>query len=319
MKQITIASNDAGQRLDKFLTKAFKKLPQSLLYKAIRTKKIKVNGKRCVIGQKLSEGDVLSLYLNDEILENEPSRQDFLLAPGEIDVVYEDENILLVNKQPGLVVHEDEDGRPDTLIHRIQHYLYDKGEYDPGQEHSFAPALCNRIDRNTGGIVIAAKNAEALRILNDKIKGREIEKRYLCLVHGTPSPSHATMTAYLMKDQVKNRVYLSPTSKPGYKTAVTEYEVLASRAGFSLCEITLHTGRTHQIRAHMAYLGHPLAGDGKYGKSAQDRQKGFPYQALYSYKLTFQFRSDAGALSYLNGNTFTAGHIWFQEIFENLC
>ena len=318
MKQFTIGINDAGQRLDKFLSKSVKKLPPNLLYKYIRTKRIKINGKRCDIRQKLTEGDVISLYINDEFFEESTSPKDFLLAPSAVDVVYEDENILLINKQPGLVVHEDEGGKPDTLIHRVQRYLYEKGEYDPDHEHSFAPALCNRIDRNTGGIVIAAKNAESLRILNEKIKHRELEKRYLCLVHGKPSPPHAIVTAYLMKDQKQNRVYLSPVSKPGYKTIVTEYQVLASKKEFSLCEVNLHTGRTHQIRAHMAYLGHPLAGDGKYGKNAKDRQMGFPYQALTSYQLTFRFQEDAGLLQYLNNKTFETRSTWFQTLFEQM-
>ena len=155
MKEIVIKENDSGQRLDKFLQKAVKTLPKALLYKYIRKKRIKVNDKRSEISYKLNTGDKVQLYINDEFFEAK-SENVFLHAPSIVDVVYEDSNILLADKKVGLVVHEDESGSADTLISRIQHYLYNKGEYDPLHENSFAPALCNRIDRNTGGIVIAA-------------------------------------------------------------------------------------------------------------------------------------------------------------------
>jgi 23S rRNA pseudouridine955/2504/2580 synthase len=199
MKELTIRGNDAGQRLDKFLQKAVKTLPQALLYKYVRMKRVKVNGKRSEIAYKLIEGDKVQLYINDEFFQNRKENL-FLSAPSKIDIVYEDENILLVDKKSGLVVHEDESGSPDTLVARIQHYLYDKGEYNPSQENSFAPALCNRIDRNTSGIVIAAKNAEALRILDEKIKLREIKKLYLCLTHGYFEKKSGLLEGYLEKD-----------------------------------------------------------------------------------------------------------------------
>ena len=176
MKTVTIGKNDSGQRIDKFLTKSFPLLPQSLLYKYIRTKHIKLNGKRCQISTRLAEGDILSLYIKEEFFEQLPDRYDFLKAPKTISILYEDEHILLIDKKPGLIVHPDENYHFDSLIARIQHYLYDKGEYNPKEEQSFAPALVNRIDRNTGGIVIAAKSAEALRILNLKMRDRDLEK-----------------------------------------------------------------------------------------------------------------------------------------------
>ena len=172
MKEIVITHNDAGQRLDKFLSKSFKDLPQSLMYKAIRTKNIKRNGKRCTPADRLEEGDVLALYIKDELLQPSCFRYDFMSASTKLDIVYEDEHLLLLNKPTGLLVHPDENEYRDTLIGRIQRYLYEKGEYIPDNENSFTPSLVNRIDRNTCGIVIAAKTAAALRILNDKLKHR---------------------------------------------------------------------------------------------------------------------------------------------------
>lgn len=316
MREFIINENDAGQRLDKFLTKAVKSLPHGLLYKGIRLKRIKVNNKRCQPNQLLFSGDRISLYLNDEFF-SENTKLPFLAAAPSVTVVYEDQNILLVNKPCGLVVHEDDDNTVDTLIHRVQHYLYKKGEYKPEQEASFAPALCNRIDRNTCGIVIIAKNAASLRILNEKIKYRELTKKYLCLVHGKMPKRHEVLTAYLKKDSSQNRVELSSSLKSGYRKIVTEYTVLEEKNGLSLLEVNLLTGRTHQIRAHLSYIGHPILGDGKYGVNREDKKLGYKYQALCSYQLTFSFTSDAGILNYLNGRTCTLGDIWFCSDFKN--
>ena len=177
MREFTIGKNDAGQRLDRFLSKAMPLLPPALLQKYIRIKRVKCNGGRCQRDQRLQEGDVLSLYINDEFFEQPREDNLFLtLFQPKLDILYEDENILLVDKRPGLVVHADETEKVNTLINHIQAYLYQKREWNPKWENAFAPALCNRIDRNTGGIVIAAKNAEALRILTAKIRDREITK-----------------------------------------------------------------------------------------------------------------------------------------------
>ena len=316
MRQIEISANDSGQRLDKFLTKKFRNMPQSLMYKYIRTKYIKLNGKKCDISSRLQTGDILTLYIKDEFFEEEYDSYDFLKAPVKLDIIYEDENIMLLNKKPGLLVHPDETYHFDSLIARIQHYLYDKGEYDPKNENSFAPALVNRIDRNTGGIVIAAKNAETLRIMNQKLKDREIEKLYLCIAVGIFKKKEALLTDYLEKNEKQNRVYISKKPNENTKTIKTKYKVLAEKDGISLVEADLLTGRTHQIRAHLAYIGHPLLGDGKYGKNEINRKYGFKYQALYSYKLTFRFTTDSGILEYLNGKSFTAPEIWFTEMFR---
>ena len=316
MRQIEIGENDSGQRLDKFLSKRFRNMPQSLMYKYIRTKYIKLNGKRCEISSRLQKGDILTLYIKDEFYEESAGQYDFMKAPVKLDMIYEDENIMLLNKKPGLLVHPDDTYHFDSRIARVQHYLYDKGEYDPKKENSFAPALVNRIDRNTGGIVIAAKNSETLRIMNQKVKDREIEKLYLCIALGIFKKKEDLLTAYLEKNEDKNKVYISGKPTEDTKTIKTRYRVLAEKDGLSLLEVDLLTGRTHQIRAHLAYIGHPLLGDGKYGKNEINRKMGFKYQALYSYKLTFRFTTDSGMLSYLNGRSFTAPEVWFRSLFD---
>lgn len=313
MKSFTVTKNDASLRLDKFIVKNCPALPSSLMFKYIRTKRIKVNGKRAEISTRLQEGDTVEAYINDEFFVSVQPKYDFLSAPARLDIVYEDENILLTDKKQGLLVHPDKNEYGDTLIARIQHYLYDKGEYKPQDENSFRPALANRIDRNTGGIVIAAKNAESLRILCDKIKYREIEKKYLAVIHGVPKKKSDLLEGYLEKNEDKNKVFLKSGKTDSSLTIKTRYTVLESRAGLSLVEVELLTGRTHQIRAHMASIGHPLLGDGKYGKSSADKKMGFDKQALYSYSLKFDFKTDAGILNYLNGKRFTVKEVWFAE------
>ena len=313
MKELTIGANDGGQRLDRFLAKAVPLLPASLAQKYIRLKRIKCNGARVQRDTRLQPGDVLQLYINDEFFEKPREDNAYLtVASPKLNIVYEDEQILLGDKRPGVAVHPHdgaEYGR--TLIDHIQSYLYQKREWRPREENSFTPALCNRIDRNTGGIVIAAKTAEALRIMNQKIKDRELDKRYLAIVEGTPKPESGSLKGYLFKDEKKNRVFVTDSPQPGAKTCQTNYRVLAVRQGLSLVECELITGRTHQIRAQFAHSGHPLLGDGKYGKL--DKQAQRHYQALYSYKLTFSFTTDADALEHLNGKSFAVEKVDFVE------
>lgn len=318
MRTLIINRNDAGQRLDKFLSKAVKAMPKSLMYKGIRTKKIKVNRKRAEIGYILEEGDTVELFISEEFFSDNASDSAFMKLTPKLDIVYEDENIMLLDKRPGLIVHSDDEEDVNTLISHVKAYLYRKGEYNPEDEQSFAPALCNRIDRNTGGIVIAAKNAEALRIMNEKIRNDELSKFYLAAVHGHMPKKADTLHGYLRKDQANNIVDISTIKKPGYKEIITKYRVLDEKNDLSLVEVELVTGRTHQIRAHFSSIGHPLLGDGKYGVNRDDKKLGYKFQALYAFRLEFHFRTDSGALSYLNGKSFSIdkSKIWFLEEFE---
>ena len=317
MKEIIIAENDANQRVDKFLTKTFKCLPVSLMYKAFRKKDIKLNKKRCRPEYKLQNGDVLNIYIKDEFLQPAKNQYDFMKAPVKLDIIYEDQNIMLVNKKPGLLCHPDENYHFDSLIARVQHYLFDKNEFDPKNENSFSPSLVNRIDRNTGGIVIVAKNANSLRILNSKLKNREIQKFYICIVNGKLKKKQDTLVDYLEKNESKNKVFISKNPTKNSKIIKTKYEVISENKNFSLLNIELLTGRTHQIRAHMAFIGHPLLGDSKYGINKINRETHYKYRALYSYKLQFNFSTPSDQLEYLNGKTFKAPKVWFVDDFYN--
>ena len=314
MREFTIGKNDAGQRLDRFVAKNLPLLPPALLQKYIRLKRIKVNGKGSKRDVRLNAGDILQLYINDEFFDKPSEGNMFLTVfQPKLNIVYEDENLLLVDKRPGMVVHADETEKVNTLINHIQAYLYQKREWNPRWENAFAPALCNRIDRNTGGIVIAAKNAETLRILNEKIRDHEIEKSYLCITVGRPNPPRGRIEGFLLKDEAKKQVSFYHKPIPGGKSAVTLYRTLESRNGLSLVECRLLTGRTHQIRVSLAEIGCPLLGDGKYGRGDVNRRYGETRQALYSYKLRFAFPTDAGMLNYLRGKEFTVEDVPFRE------
>ena len=318
--------NDGGQRLDKYLTKTLEGIPSALMYKYIRKKRIKVNGRRAKENTMLCAGDVVEMYIPDEFSKTESDSSEYDRVKSEPDIVYEDENIIICCKKPGMLSHTGDEAEceaqkiaeRDTLIFILKAYLYKKGEYSPDSEASFAPALCNRIDRNTGGLVIAAKNAEALREVNRLIRGGMVDKRYLCAVHGKPCPANAAERAFLTKDPKLKKVTVTKEKTPSSKSIVTSYRTLAYNRenDLTLLEIHLETGRTHQIRAHMAYLGHPLLGEGKYARNAADRALGYKYQALYSYKLTFTV--DDGPLAYLNSKSFEAdkNNISFLKLFR---
>ena len=317
MKEFSVTKNDAGQRLDRWLAKTVPLLPAQLAHKYIRLKRVKLNGRGSAGDVRLAEGNLIQLYINDEFFDT-PSRENAFLSifKPQLDILYEDEHLLLVDKKPGIVVHPDDREKINTLITHIQAYLYQKKEWSPYAENAFAPALCNRIDRNTGGIVIAAKTASALRVMNQKIKDRELEKYYLCIIHGTISPLSGTLEHILLKDEATNQVSVHYKAVPGGRTAITRYRTVKTANGLSLMECELVTGRTHQIRAQFAAAGHPLLGDGKYGRERDNARYDRKFQALYSYKLVFSFTTDGEVLEYLNGRSWQVSDVPFvQEYF----
>ena len=315
MKSFTAGPNENGVRLSRFVEGVTKDMPRSMMYKAFRNKRIKVNGKRAEPDTRLSAGDLIELYINDEFFPvGKPTAKTAKLPRRQppVTVVYEDENFAVLYKPAHLLCHSDRTGDAN-LVDAFAAYLEAKGEYDPHAEKRFAPALCNRIDRNTGGIVIAAKNAETLRIINEKIRAHELEKSYLCITVGRPKQPEGKIEGFLLKNEAKKEVRFFHKPVPGGKTAVTLYRTLESRGGLSLVECRLLTGRTHQIRVSMAEIGCPLLGDGKYGKGDVNRRYHETRQALYSYKLRFDFPTDAGLLNYLKGQEFTVENVPFRE------
>lgn len=314
MRELVVKKNDANQRLDKFLLKKFKTMPKKMAYMYIRKKCVKVNGKKATPEVMLKENDLLTFYIMDEFFDNiQEENYEFLKAPKNLKIIYEDENIILLDKKPGVIVHQDKSYHFDCLLLRLQHYLYDNGEYNPKEENCFAPALVNRIDRNTGGIVIGAKNAESLRILNQKMKDRELHKFYLCLLINKPKKDNAILSDYLIKNEKTNKVTVLRNEKQGAKKILTKYSVLETNNNLTLCEVELLTGRTHQIRAHMSSIGCPILGDNKYGNKKLNQKYSLSKQCLYSYKLAFDFTTDSGILSYLDKKDFSTNDIWFMD------
>ena len=314
MRELVVKKNDANQRLDKFLLKKFKTMPKKMAYMYIRKKCVKVNGKKATPEVMLKENDLLTFYIKDEFFDNiQEENYEFLKAPKNLKIIYEDENIILLDKKPGVIVHQDKSYHFDCLLLRLQHYLYDNGEYNPKEENCFAPALVNRIDRNTGGIVIGAKNAESLRILNQKMKDRELHKFYLCLLINKPKKDNAILSDYLIKNEKTNKVTVLRNEKQGTKKILTKYSVLETNNNLTLCEVELLTGRTHQIRAHMSSIGCPILGDNKYGNKKLNQKYSLSKQCLYSYKLAFDFTTDSGILSYLDKKDFSTNDIWFMD------
>ena len=316
MREFMVASGDDGRRLEKWLLKAAPALSYAQACRFLRLKKVRVNGKVTKEGATLHAGDVVNAYLDDACFLARP-RENKLLAGfrPRIDVLYEDENILLIDKRPGLRVHGDEEEKVDTLITHLQAYLYQKGEYDGT---GFAPALCNRIDRFTGGIVIAAKNEAALKEMDARIRSRQVEKFYLCTVAGRMVPPQGELKNYLLKEGKRMRVL--NREAPGAQAARTRYRTLATDGDLSLLECQLLTGRTHQIRAQFAAAGHPLIGDTQYGDPKINQAHASHFQQLYSYRIVFRFTGTPGPLEYLNGQSFQVKklHRGFEEIVRRM-
>lgn len=299
VREFIIKENDANQRVDKFIQKTMKTMPKSLMYKYIRNKKIKVNRKRCEISQRLVVGDTVQCYIAEEFF-NDQACYDFLEVPSTLHIVYEDEHLLIVDKPKGLLAHRDTQDMQDNLADRILHYLYDTKVYDPKQEQSFTPALCHRIDRNTQGIVMAAKTSQALREMNAHIAAHEVIKKYVCICEGRFKKKEATLTHYHRKGE-DNTVHIVDEPTLGYKPVSLRYRILDQGVRYALVEVELISGKSHQIRAMMSHEGHPLVGDVKYGAKKDDR-KG--YQELCAYEVEFHFQGE-GVLQKLNGSIFT--------------
>lgn len=284
MRKIIVDNKFNNKKLQAFLQFNFNGLSSSMFFKTLRKKDIKVNSKRINENINVYENDVIEIYLNDE----------FLFNTVELDIVYEDENILVINKPSGIEVLDDLDNNLTKLIQ------------DKYSMNNNFPYPCHRLDRNTSGLIVYAKNSQTLDILNDKIEKHEIQKFYKCTVVGIPNKKEATLTDYLFKDSKKSIVYIISTPKQGYKKIITSYKVIEEnkKDNLSILEVQLHTGRTHQIRAHLAYIGHPILGDGKYGINEINKKFNKKSQELTAYKLVFNFKTDAKLLEYLNQKEF---------------
>lgn len=313
MREFTINQNDANQRVDKYLSKSLKKLPQSLMYKYIRNKKIKVNRSRCEISQRLNVGDTLQMYIAEEFFDDEVTL-DFLQSDGQVDILFENEHVLIVNKAVGVLTHSDEKTFQDTLIMKILKYLYLTKVYDPQVEASFTPACANRLDRNTQGIVLAAKTAQGLRSLNELIKLKKIEKHYHCIVEGCLPKTHDHLCHYYLKDEQLNQAKICDTLQEGWSQVVLGYQVLKQQGDYSLVDVHLITGKSHQIRAQFAYIGHPLYGDFKYHAHKSKRNT----QALCAYSLKFHDIENTNVLADLNEKAIYLANPPFDDEFALL-
>lgn len=298
MKSYTAGSNEENMRLSRFVEKVTVNLPHDLLYKMFRHRRIKVNGRRAEPDARLHAGDHIELYINDNFFPAELYRSQSVRALPHITAVYEDENIAVVFKPPHLLCHSDKTGDP-SLIEAYTAQLVNEGKYDDKAENQFSPALCNRLDRGTQGLVVVAKTYAALRDMNALFKEDLVKKEYLAITVGAPPAGRHT--AWLCHQEKTNRVKVRAAQAPGYKQIVTEITIREQRGPYALCRIRLITGRTHQIRAHLAFLGHPVLGDTKYGNRKCNERAGLSTQALCAFRLTFGLVPQTNTFAYLSG------------------
>ena len=300
MKSFTAGTNEEGVRLSRFVESVTKDMPRSMMYKAFRNKRIKVNGKRAEPDTRLHQNDLIELYINDEFFPAgaaAPAKKPPRRQPP-VTVIYEDGNIAVLYKPAHLLCHSDRTGDAN-LVDAFAAYLQDKGEYDPHAEQRFAPAICNRLDRGTEGLVIAAKSYAALRDMNAIIRDNQMKKEYLTITVGTPPAGRHI--AWLQHSEKNNKVRIHAREAEGYKQIITEVTPIRQNGPFTLCRIGLITGRTHQIRAHLAYLGHPVLGDIKYGNRKMNERTGLKTQALCAQRLTFDRIPQENILHELSG------------------
>ncbi len=300
MKSFTAGTNEEGVRLSRFVESVTKDMPRSMMYKAFRNKRIKVNGKRAEPDTRLHQNDLIELYINDEFFPAgaaAPAKKPPRRQPP-VTVIYEDGNIAVLYKPAHLLCHSDRTGDAN-LVDAFAAYLQAKGEYDPHAEQRFAPAICNRLDRGTEGLVIAAKSYAALRDMNAIIRDNQMKKEYLTITVGTPPAGRHI--AWLQHSEKNNKVRIHAREAEGYKQIITEVTPIRQNGPFTLCRIGLITGRTHQIRAHLAYLGHPVLGDIKYGNRKMNERTGLKTQALCAQRLTFDRIPQDNILHELSG------------------
>ena len=281
MRKLIVNEKYNNKKLNMFILDSFPNLNKNTLFKALRKKDIRINNVKVSSDTTIYLGDEISIYIVDELLLGENK--------FDIEVIFEDENILVVNKPEGLSVTED-----SSISSTLTSIL--KSKYG----NNINP--CHRIDRNTKGLVLFAKNDEALKILLEKFKNHEIEKHYIAKTYGIPKKEHDILEAYLFKDSKKSLVYISDVPKKDYQKIITEYEVIKKdlKSNISYLDVNLHTGKTHQIRAHLSHIGYPIIGDGKYGINEINKSLGYKTQELYSFSLKFNFKTNNGILGYLN-------------------
>ena len=303
MRKLIVATQ-TEQRLDKYLQQIFPSVGFGRWSRAVKENKLKVNGKKQPLSFRVQQGDEICIFLPEEILNGQTHKEKI--------AVYEDENILICNKPAGLPVYGE---LPDTLLSRAQHYLQEKGEYTPGKD--FEPCLCHRLDTGTSGLVIVAKNQKAESFIVNLMAAHQLKKEYLCVTFGKPVPTKAALKAYLYKDSVKGIVYIENAKRIGSKPIETHYQTLCSSKRLALLKVELITGRTHQIRAHMASIGCPVLGDSKYGNQTANREFKLKYQALCSWKLTFP-EIESKQFAKLSNLEVCAEYPWYyQQMIEN--